>query len=408
MLWHALLIAGTTMLPAQDDVLDLTRGLFRGAARRITAPVPSQPGPPPRRTGWGPQIKDYVVQTADGWKLVLHRYRVPGQNDPSKFPVILCHGFSYNGNFFDLSADVTLARYLANQGFDVWVADLRGSGQSHKWALTIPNPSEAMLGRLADQLEAREIPRQGFVSLDPKFADWDMDDHIEHDVPAILNAVKHYSGMPRVSWLGHSMGGNIMLAYLARHGQDNSVGKLVTVGSQLTMPKQAIVEQVLLEMLESRTRQVSADRPVVNTFAESSRRVFFNEQNVDSTILAGVENFASDMPSIGLVQQYIDLCRVGTLRDASRRRRYVDGLNKIQCPYLIVSGAEDRIAPPSVQQEILDRVSSPQRYLLILGKQNGFRTDYGHSDSLLGRNAREEVYPVLARWLAGERVGRTE
>lgn len=405
---HAVIIVGIMVFPAQDDIRDLTRGIFQGAARRITAPVPSQPGPPPRRAGFGPQIKDYVVQTADGWKLVLRRYRVAGQLDPAKFPVILCHGFGYNGNFFDLSADVTLARYLANQGFDVWVVDLRGSGQSHKWALTVPNPSEAMLGRLADQLEAREIPRQGFVSLDPKYADWNLDDHVERDVPAILNAVKHYTGMPRVSWVGHSMGGNIMLAYLSRHGQDSAVAKLITVGSQMTMPRQAIIEQVFIETLEQRTRQVAANGPMLNAVVEGSRRAFFNEQNVDSAIVTGLEKFGSDTPSIGLVRQYLDLCRGGTLRDATGRRRYVDGLSKIQCPYLIVGGAEDRIAPPVVQQEILDRVSSPQRYLLILGRQNGFRADYGHSDSLLGRNSRDEVFPVLARWLAGGQVGRNE
>src|SRR4051812_18720866 len=44
----------------------------------------------------------YSVKTADGWTLVAHRFR-PGVPTPAgAVPVILCHGLSYNAQFWDL------------------------------------------------------------------------------------------------------------------------------------------------------------------------------------------------------------------------------------------------------------------------------------------------------------------
>ena len=67
----------------------------------------------------------HTTVTADGWALSLLRYS-PVRADAERLPVVLCHGLSYNDTFWDLSHEVSLARYLQSAGYDVWVPSLRG------------------------------------------------------------------------------------------------------------------------------------------------------------------------------------------------------------------------------------------------------------------------------------------
>jgi len=77
---------------------------------------------------------DHWVTTDDSWSLHILRY-APTTIDPGREPVILCHGLSHNNTFWDLTDEISLAKYLQSQGYDVWSVSLRGCGQSTKPAL---------------------------------------------------------------------------------------------------------------------------------------------------------------------------------------------------------------------------------------------------------------------------------
>ena len=84
-----------------------------------------------RRYGFEPGYGQiHFVLTRDGWKVALHHYE-PDKNRQA-VPVLLCHGLGANRFNFDLGAEVSLARYLQKQGFDVWSVDLRGRGLSRQ------------------------------------------------------------------------------------------------------------------------------------------------------------------------------------------------------------------------------------------------------------------------------------
>lgn len=381
-----------------DDVEKAFRGVFRGAAKRFVQPAQRPPENTARTTGV--QRRGYMTKTSDGWKLVAQRYWSPERWDKRKMPVVLCHGFSYNAHFFDLNSNVSLAGYLAQAGFDCWAVNLRGCGQSNKWAFGVSGGADALVGRAFDRISGQEIPQAGFVSIDPKFYHWNLDDHVEKDVPALLSLVKQHTGAPQIAWLGHSMGGNIMLAHLARNGQDPSIGKLVTVGSQVTMPDGQLLIQFLLEMLQQREMSFGGRQPTPDEIASNMNNVFFNQYNTDPAIMHALTTYGHDMPSVGLIKQYMDLSKSGVLRNASGKYRYCDGINQIQCPYLIASGSVDQIAPPGVQRHLHERVGSTNKRLWIIGRSGGQSVDCGHNDSLVGRTSRQEVFPTLARWLA--------
>ena len=71
---------------------------------------------------------DSYATTADGWKLGIRRIR-PEHPDPGKLPVVLCHGLGLNGTFWTITDD-HMPGQLAARGYDVFIVDLRGSGES--------------------------------------------------------------------------------------------------------------------------------------------------------------------------------------------------------------------------------------------------------------------------------------
>ncbi|MCK4850892.1 MAG: hypothetical protein KAT11_06050, partial [Phycisphaerae bacterium] len=75
------------------------------------------------------QVQTHYTETSDGWRLQVDRYQ-PTKPDPANNPVVLCHGLSYNNRFWDLTKKTSLARYLAERGYDVWTVSLRGAGLS--------------------------------------------------------------------------------------------------------------------------------------------------------------------------------------------------------------------------------------------------------------------------------------
>jgi predicted alpha/beta hydrolase len=115
----------------------------------------------------------YFAPTVDRWELALYRY---GQSDPSAPAAILAGGYACNRHFMDFDERYSLARYLAQRGFDTWVVEFRGRGRSRP-------------------LRGCKQPGR-----------WTFDDLALIDVPTILAFVAHELGHRRLCWIGHSMG----------------------------------------------------------------------------------------------------------------------------------------------------------------------------------------------------------
>ena len=140
-----------------------------------------------------PQRELHQIAAEDGWPLALHHYGPTGPERHGE-PVLLQHGLGTCSQQFDLpipeSPDSpSLARWLASKGYSVWVGDLRGGGQSSQ-------PGESGLKRWG----------------------WSVDDHIHQDIPAFIKHILTVSGHRRLHWVGHSMGGILLLTHCVTHG----------------------------------------------------------------------------------------------------------------------------------------------------------------------------------------------
>lgn len=351
------------------------------------------------------QGEPFTVKTQDGWTLVAHRYRPTVAPKPGAAPVILCHGLSYNAMFWDLDPSCSLPNFLAARGYDVWVVSLRGCGMSQKWVWKIDEASNVVVGSMIRKLSRGKLTPTGYATTDPKYANWTLDHHIAYDVPAFVRLVRNQTKAPEVTWIGHSMGGIVALGHLARY-QNPGIGKLITVGSQMTMPQGQLVLQLTRELLLTRESQLAGQldsRQLVEQTKTSVNNLFFNEQHVLPKVYEALSTYAKDVPAIGLLQQYSVMGQTGELLDARKQYNYAKNLGNVKVPIFISCGEADQLAPPVVQRYLYDHVGSTDKTLVLIGKSNGFAVNAGHNDSLVGTTSRQQLYPILVRWIEGAR-----
>jgi pimeloyl-ACP methyl ester carboxylesterase len=320
------------------------------------------------------QDETHYIRAQDGWRLAVHRYRP--ERDPTGLPVILCHGLSANRYCFDLQGAPGLARYLRNRGWDVWVPELRGSGMSQ---------------------------RPGLGHSDAPYS-WDFEDHLHQDLPAILAFVRERTGAPSLHWVGHSMGGMLILAELAAH--DNSpFASAVTIGSPMEFSKVKSNEIRLMLQLKPLLRLVPVSPlgflgrlgiPLVHQL----RLGFFHAPNVEPETARKMAALGVELlPSSKL---WLTFARfVETERFASEDGEpYLANLSLSKAPILCLGGVVDALAPPE-SMILTDEAEghSGERKRVILGRSSGCVEDYGHVDLLVGRKVESEVFPLIHQWL---------
>ncbi len=112
----------------------------------------------------------------------LHLHRIyTNKKGPGIF---LLHGSISNGRVFYSKGGKGLGPYLARAGYDVFIGDLRGKGQSRP-----------------------AIHR---------YSDYGQTEAILEDIPAFLKKIKQLKKEPAKYWVAHSWGGVLLASYLAR------------------------------------------------------------------------------------------------------------------------------------------------------------------------------------------------
>ncbi|MGC6492065.1 MAG: alpha/beta hydrolase [Myxococcota bacterium] len=304
-----------------------------------------------------------------GYGPVAHRYEGEGP------AVVLLHGISSNHHFWDLTPERSLALALREAGYDVWNVDLRGHGAARRTAA----------GK----------HQQGAGSID---------EYGRTDLRQVLSAVVAERGdeVP-IHLVGHSMGGMVLVAYLADDGEI-PLTSAVVVGTPLDF-----VDVDKLMHTASRASRAFSGVPLRTPFfaglATGKDKVHFEHL---LSLLYNTDNMED--PAEALMLQRIvsplwrgelkHLAEIGRRRAYGPRgsdRAYDQELGTVDLPVLAMAGRMDRVAPP-------DRVSGferamPGAELLVVSRSNGFSADYGHLDLGLGDAAAEEIYPRIVDWI---------
>ncbi|XP_057445669.1 triacylglycerol lipase 2-like [Lotus japonicus] len=138
----------------------------------------------------GYECHEHEVTTEDGYILSLQR--IPegraktGGNVTKKEPVIVQHGILVDGmSWFLNSPEQNLPMVLADNGFDVWITNTRGTRFSRR-----------------------------HTSLDPSsqaYWQWSWDELVTYELPAIFDYVSNQTGQ-KINYVGHSLGTLVPLA----------------------------------------------------------------------------------------------------------------------------------------------------------------------------------------------------
>ena len=291
-------------------------------------------------------------------------------NGHRKYPVLLCHGLGANRWSFDTEPSVSLTQHLVEQGYDVFAVDLRGHGRSEK-----PATSKKKYG-------------------------WGFNEYCHHDLSAAMDMVLETTGKKQLHYIGHSMGGLLLLARAAL--QDIRIKSGMTLGSSLDYTDSPSMFHTLIKAMP-----VGKHLPMIPvhwTSAASSIGTKFTTKAIDP-VLVYPSNVDREVyrkmaaialhPVSGNVMMELAQAIDGSGLKSIDGSIYADRLAELgyRFPILSVAGSKDMQCPPVAAARFgTDHI--------IFGKEFGQQDDYGHDDLIMGKNATTETWPVYVDWLA--------
>jgi pimeloyl-ACP methyl ester carboxylesterase len=350
-----------------------------------------------RRNAPSPDLRpcsDDFAYTRDGWRLGVRHYRPP-RPDPAKLPVILCHGLGLNATFWTITDD-HLPGKLAASGYEVYVFDIRASGENSRMGAC------DRLNRFLRQTPLRERG-ESF---------WTVDDVVRNDVPAILAHVERDSGRRRVNWIGHSLGGMIVFPYLQLSPEPDRIANFVGMGStiiQATTPQKDMLRaNAGIRGLLTVASAGRLGRPLAYfrmPGMDQSDRFDYTAENVEPRTISRFYGYALEDPGPGALRQFAPYLRRGHLLSADERIDYAEHLPEVLTPTLMVAGSSDLISDVPSTQLTFNALGSPDKTLLVFGKEQGSQGEYGHCDLVWSKHAPVEVFPTIISWLDARQSG---
>jgi polyhydroxyalkanoate synthase subunit PhaC len=305
-----------------------------------------------------------TYRTTDGWMGAIRHF--PGEGPP----VLLVHGMGANHYNWDYHPDVSLAHHLQQEGWDVWVPELRGDPGS-----VPPHPKA----------------RGGIA----------FDDYATKDLPRIVDAVLGATGEPGLFYVGHSMGGMLLYTSLAQFPEKIRAGVAISSPSAFQHPLKIYgLGRVLGWTLGGQGRlHFEGAARLAAPLGKSNLLVarLGNRKNLDWGIVKGMSKVAlTDLPK-PLVRQALSWVKSGELTT-------VDGklwLRPASTPLLVMCGVKDKVVSERDVAGTCERFENCTYQQLSVSQ--GFSFDYGHIDPVMGRMAKSEVYPLVSDFLDAHR-----
>jgi len=315
----------------------------------------------------------YRPRTSDGYGLELVRYRTPTL--PKGPPVLLLHGVAANSRNMDLDEGHSLARWLVAHGREAWTLSLRGTGSS-------------------------DDPDRG-SGRPPGYA---FDVFWKDDLPTALQEIERVTHAGPVDFVGHSMGGLVLYAYLSQGGQ--GVHAAVTLGSPTRLDWGTRVEPVI----ERFGALVPVGFSIPTAFGAHLaapfhgladaplQRLFYEPSNTPVPVMRALFAYGTADISSGVLEQFRGWMATGRFASADGQLDFRAGLSQVHTPVLVVAARLDHIALTPGVRDGYRALGGPKQWLLVC-PANGAGAEYGHMDLVVGDHAPHDVFTPLLNFL---------
>lgn len=265
-------------------------------------------------------------------------------------PVLMFHGAAEDGRIFYSHSGLGLACWLARNGFEVFVPDLRGRGKS--WPAI------------------------------NQHSDFGFHEMIVEDIPALAAAVRRCAGDREQIWISHSLGGPLAVAALARHGAEAlGVGRLVHFAARRRVCATGLRRRLLVDLLWNRLGRLAVavegylPAPALRLgTARESARCFHD----------GLR-WAHDIQWLDPEDDF----DYGAALAAGTWPRSL----------YLASSADRAFGHPDDVRDFMHEVGQHDGRLLVVGTAAGGSVDYSHTGILLRPEAEAELFAQLLDWL---------
>jgi len=270
-------------------------------------------------------------------------------SDPDGIPLFLIHGSIENGKIFYTSSGKGLAPYLAREGFDVFVVDLRGRGKS--------------------------TPK-----ID-KYATHGLTNTMEEDIPAVVEKIKQIRGDVPQHWISHSWGGVSLLGYLAKKSKDVNLKSMVFFSTKRHISIRTLRKFYLIDVLWN----------IMGSFA-----VWRNGFLPALRIKMGADN-----ESARCYKETNDWVYQTKWLDWRDQFDYAAALQNADLPPILsVTGAGDKVlGHPTDCMYLLNEIKARNYEFKILGREAGNLQDYDHINILTHPDAAKDQFPMTKDWI---------
>ncbi|XP_057376938.1 gastric triacylglycerol lipase-like [Daphnia carinata] len=349
----------------------------------------------------GYPVEIHHVTTDDGYILELHRIPAkPSLDGTPRKAVLFQHGvLQASGSWLTNFPNRTLPLLLADKSYDVWLGNFRGNRYSRR-----------------------------HVTLSPKQTDFwrfSWDEIGNFDIPAMINYILSVTGLPTISYIGHSLGCGVFFIAMVKHPELNAkidamialaplssfahsstlvfrilatFGKAIetilratgTWGWLDSAGKGHYLEQLLCAQTY---RQAKRCRKILNILSgwnpdnmlpEVVPMALANSQQ--GTSVPVLAQFAQNFKAGETFQTYDYGAKGNRIRYGTKKPLEYD-LKKVTAPVYVYSGGNDRVVTPRDANWLLPRLGNLKRSVRI--------ESYNHADYLWGTDVNEVLHNSL-------------
>lgn len=278
----------------------------------------------------------------------LHLKRI--FKEGNKKPCFLLHGAIENGRIFYSKSGKGFAYYLAENGFDVFVADLRGRGKS------TPNISEE--------------------------SNFGQTDIILEDINAFVSEIKCRYPDEKQVWVAHSWGGVLLSSYISRHPEClKDIKCSIYFGSKRSVRVKNL-------------RRLFYVSFAWNWLAPKLIKKY-------GFLPAVKYKMGSDNESYQTLLDSVNWVKSDHWIDPKDEFDYKEALHTVSLPktlYLI--GKKDHSL--GHKKDVLNFISESGNHVYdvwMLSKKDGFLQNYGHIDMLTHKDSVKDHFPKVIDWI---------